>query len=247
MQNGLQVIALADHDTTGGIQEALDAARGTALTVIPAVEISTTTGTQFEIHILGYWIDREHTPLQERLSSLRQSRLRRGHKVLDLLAKNGCPVPWERVSDLASGGVVGRPHIAQAMVEARYVDSVETAFRRYLGKGRPAYVPRAKLPPQEALDLVRDAGGVPVLAHPSRIIEHIPALARGGLMGLEAYYGDYLEAETSFLVRLARKHGLIVTGGSDFHGAGITNATAPGATYVPVSVVEDLASRWGAS
>lgn len=240
LDSGLDYISLTDHDTTNGTQEALDAAWGTSLTVIPGLEISTDADGDHEIHILGYYVDYQSALLQEGLVRLRESRSERAQKVLSLLAQNGCPVSWQRVSALAGGGSIGRPHIAQAMVEARHVDSVEMAFQRYLGRGAAAYVPRAKLLPAEAIQLVRDAGGVPVLAHPSRIIEHIPRLVAAGLMGIEAYYNDYPEAEIEFLVGLALKHDLIVTGGTDFHGAGITSAAAPGAVHVPMSTVEEL-------
>jgi predicted metal-dependent phosphoesterase TrpH len=245
LQEGLQAISLTDHDTTGGVQEALDAARGTPLTVIAGVEMSTQTRGASEIHILGYHIDHVCAPLQECLARLRESRLERARKVLRLLAQNHCPVSWQRVSAFAGSGSVGRPHIAQAMVEANYVDSVESAFRHYLGRGGPAYVPRAKLLPQKAIQLIRDAGGVPVLAHPRQVIEQIPTLVRYGLMGIEAYYPDYVEAESTFLVGLARKHHLIVTGGTDFHGGDITSASAPGTVYVPLSVVQELRARAG--
>lgn len=243
LELGLRFISLTDHDSTDGIQEAMDAAAGTPLTVIPGVEISTDADAANEIHILGYHVERSYGPLQERLTRLRESRSNRAQKVIHLLAKSGVPVSWERVSDLAGTGSIGRPHIAQALVEANHVDSVETAFRRYLGRGAPAYVPRDKLTPQEAIQLIRAAGGIPVLAHPSRVIEHLPALVEAGLAGLEAYYNGYIEPEVTFLVKLADKHGLIATGGTDFHGAGITSVEAPGITFVPLSVVEALQAK----
>jgi hypothetical protein len=240
LERGLQHISIADHDTTDGTAEAVEAARGTGLEVIPGVEMSARSEGAFELHILGYYVDTGCEPLQERLAILRESRVGRARRVLDLLSRDGLPVSWSRVSELADGGSVGRPHIAQAMVEAEYVTSVEDAFRRYLGRAGRAYVPRDKLAPEDAVRLVLEARGVPVLAHPSRVIEHIPGLVKAGLMGIEAYYNDYLEAETAFLVGLARKQGLVATGGTDYHGGGITTAPAPGARYVPLSAVEAL-------
>ena len=243
LQAGLRYIALADHDTTDGVQEAVDAAAGTALTVIPAVEMSAMHGGSYELHILGYYIDHHYPALQERLVELRRSRIHRAQAILDLLASQGRPLSWERVAELADEGSLGRPHIAQAMVEADYAESVDAAFREYLRRGGTAYVPRAKLHPEEAIDLIRRAGGVPVLAHPTRVVEHIPALVRAGLLGIEAYYNEYPAAEVAFLRRLARKHGLVVTGGTDYHGAEITPASAPGTVEVPVEVVEALRAR----
>jgi predicted metal-dependent phosphoesterase TrpH len=240
LDRGLRYIALTDHDTTGGIQEALDVAWGTDLTVIPGVEISTEADGPNEIHMLGYHIDYQCEGLQKRLARLRKSRYDRAHKVLDLLAQNGCPVSWQRVSSLAGTGSIGRPHIAQAMVEAQYVESVEMAFQRYLGRGAPAYVARVKMLPAEAIQLILDSGGVPVLAHPSMIIEHVPALVRDGLQGIEAYYHGYPAPEVDHIVGIAQKHGIVVTGGTDFHGVGITSALEPGAVYVPESVVDAL-------
>jgi predicted metal-dependent phosphoesterase TrpH len=243
LQAGLRYIALTDHDTTGGVQEALDAAQGTALTVIPGVELSTQQEGSFELHILGYYLDHHDPSLQESLARLRRSRIERAQAILDLLSAQGYPLSWERIAALADEGTLGRPHIAQAMVEAEYVDSIEAAFRDYLRRGSTAYVPRAKLLPEEAIDLILGAGGVPVLAHPTHVVEHIPALVRAGLLGLEAYYNDYPDPEVAFLVRLAEKHGLLVTGGTDYHGGGITTADAPGARPVPVGVVDALRAR----
>jgi len=243
LQAGLRYISLADHDTTDGVQGALDAARGTELTVIPAVEMSTEYQGAHELHILGYHIDHHFPALQQRLAQLRRSRVERAQAILDLLSAQGRPLSWERVAALADKGSLGRPHIAQAMVEADYVDSVEAAFRDYLRRGGTAYVPRAKLLPEEAIELILQAGGVPVLAHPTHVIEHIPALVRAGLLGIEAYYNDYPEAEVAYLARLAEKHGLVMTGGTDYHGEGITTAAAPGTCHVPIEVVDALRAR----
>ncbi len=237
---GLKVIALTDHDSTDGVQEALDAAKGTGLTVIPGVEISTDVPGEHEVHILGYCINCRYSPLQEELSKLRQSRFGRARLIVEKLAQVGCPIRWERVLALAGDGAVGRPHIAQAMVEAGYVDSVESAFRLYLGRGAVAYVPRPKLAPRDAVRLILDAGGVPVLAHPVHVLEHLPGLVRAGLRGLEVYYDGYEEAERRFLLGLARKHGLIATGGSDFHGLEVVPSAEIGAAGVPWSAVEEL-------
>jgi len=239
LNKGLEVIALTDHDTTGGIDEALDAAHGTGLTVIPGVEISTDVPGNLELHILGYHINHHDERLQECLCRLRESRLDRARKMLKRLEQAGYPLPWERVMALAGSGSIGRPHIAQAMVEAAYVDSVESAFRLYIGRGAPAYVERAKLLPQEAIQTILAADGVPVLAHPSQVIEHIPFLVQNGLIGLEVYYNGYLQAEKRFLAQLATKHHLIATGGSDFHGPDI-GLSELGQVYVPWSAVKEL-------
>jgi predicted metal-dependent phosphoesterase TrpH len=163
--------------------------------------------------------------------------------MLDQLAQAGCPLSWEDVTHQSNGGVIGRPHIAQALVDARYVDSVESAFRLYIGRGAPAYVERLKLNPEDVIQAILDTGGAPVLAHPSRVTEHIPTLARAGLLGIEAYYPSYPEPERRYLANLARKHKLIATGGSDFHGPGITGAADIGIVDVPYSAVEQLAAR----
>jgi len=240
LAKGVQIISLTDHDTTEGIDEAQSAAQGTGLTVIPGVEISTDVPGANELHILGYCIDHHHAELQQRLGKLGTSRIHRAQKTLERLAQAGYPLSWEHLVELAGGGVIGRPHIAQALVDAHYVDSVEDAFRQYLARGASAYVDRFRFSPPEAIQMIQAAGGVPVLAHPSRVVEHIPNLVRLGLAGLEAYYPSYPPAEQQFLASLARKHDLIVTGGSDFHGPGITGAEDLGIVDVPWSAAEQL-------
>ena len=245
-QKNLRAIALTDHDTTDGVGEALRAAHGTGLLVIPGVEISTDVPGEYEVHILGYGVDHGHGPcgskhpMQERLRVMRGSRLDRARKMWERLGQLGRPVSWERVLALAGGGSVGRPHIAQALVEAGHAESVQDAFQRYVGLGAAAYIPRPKLSPEQAVQLILSAGGVPVLAHPIKVIEYIPALVRSGLAGLEVYYNRYSEVEQQFLAGLAHKHNLILTGGSDFHGPQVLDTVGIGEVSVPWSVVEQL-------
>jgi predicted metal-dependent phosphoesterase TrpH len=243
LDKGLEAIALTDHDTTDGIEEANEAARGTGVTVIPGVEISTDVPGNHELHILGYHIDPRHDELEARLSALRHARIDRAKRTVACLSEAGCPIQWDHLIDLSQGEVIGRPHIAQALVNAGHVDTVHGAFRQFLAKGRPAYIERFKLTPKQAIQAILAAGGVPVLAHPRRVLAHIPALVRAGLAGLEAYYPSHPEPEQRFLVKLARKHALIVTGGSDFHGPGITEASEPGVVFVPHSTVAALNDR----
>lgn len=242
-EKGLRVIALTDHDTTDGVAEAMAAAASIEVEpplVIPGVEISTDVPGQYEIHIIGYYVDLDNSALQKRLSGMRESRLNRARAIWERLNELGHPVSWERVLALAGDGAVGRPHIAQALVEAGYAESVTDAFQKYIGRSGQAYIPRPKITPEEAIRLIRDAGGVPVLAHPDHVIERIPALVQAGLMGLEAYYNGYAKVQIAFLKRLARKHGLIVTGGSDFHGPEVTESIELGSTFVPYEVVASL-------
>lgn len=245
LERQVEVISLTDHDTVSGVQEAVDAAAANdradgGVTIIPGVEISTDVPGKYEIHMLGYYIDIDHAPLQERLATMSVSRLDRARKIWERLQQMGCAISWERVLALASDGVVGRPHIAQALVEAGYVASVQEAFQRYIGRDANAYVPRPKLLPEQAIELIRDAGGVPVLAHPSYVVEHIPALVKAGLVGLEVYYGNYTQVEQHFLAGLARKHGLVATGGSDYHGPQVLDSVDIGQVDVPWAAVEGL-------
>ncbi len=244
LKKGLRVIALTDHDTTEGLEEALNAAHGSDLMVIPGIELSTDVPGQYEVHILGYWIDWHNPLFQERLTTMRQSRLHRARQVWERLVQIGCPLSWERLLAIAGGGAVGRPHIAQALIEAGYAESLQDAFQRYIGRNAPAYVTRPKLLPQQAIELVRQAQGLPVLAHPAQIIERIPMLAQAGLVGLEAYYDGYPQAQKEFLARLARKHNLIATGGSDFHGPDNVGTSDLGQVDVPYAAVIELQAAY---
>ena len=239
LERDLLAIAITDHDTTAGIDEALEAARGTGLEVIPGVEISCDVPHE-EVHLLGYYFDHHHPALQGKLRAMRDARLRRAKGMLAKLAALGFPLPWEVVAELAGDGSVGRPHIAQAMVKAGHVASTDEAFDLYIRRSGPAYVERYKLSPLEAVSLIKEVRGLPVLAHPLKVTHFLPSLVERGLVGLEVYYNGYSPEDIRGLADLARKFDLIPTGGSDFHGPGVLDTVEMGGVRVPMESVERL-------
>jgi predicted metal-dependent phosphoesterase TrpH len=232
---GLDLIGLVDHDTTGGLAEAQAAGARLGVTIIPGVEINTDLRGGGEAHVLGYYISPDDPSLVASLGALRDARERRGERMADRLRDAGFNISWERVRELA-GGAVGRPHVARALIEAGYATDVSDAFARYLSKGQVGYIPRYKLAPEDAIHIIRAARGVPVLAHPSYVpnLEErvLPELAEVGLEGLECYYGQYDAATEGRLLALAKRFGLIATGGSDYHGPNM-HPTPLGGHYVP--------------
>jgi len=245
---GLTLIALADHDSVDGIAPALEAARAyPQLSVIPAVEISTDL-PDGEAHVLGYFIDHASQELRSALEKFRNSRQRRAQAMVDKLNGLGVDIDWQRVREIAGEGSIGRPHIAQAMLEKGYVASFKEAFDRYIGHGGPAYVEREKMTPAEAVQLVVRSKGLPVLAHPFTVNDPeamIIELKEIGLVGIEAYYKDYTSEEIQMLVSIADKYGLITTGGSDYHGIDDSTETALGGVDIPPESVERLVSLAG--
>jgi predicted metal-dependent phosphoesterase TrpH len=239
---GLSFIALADHDSIDGIVPAQTAARAfPGLKVIPGVEISTDIA-EGEVHILGYFIDYNDPEFNAALAGFKKSRLQRGQKMVAKLGKLGIHIDWQRVMEIAGTSTIGRPHIAQAMLEKGYVTSFKQAFNEYLGHNRPAYVEREKMTPKEAVGLIIKAQGLPVLAHPLTLPDPeamMIALKEGGLVGIEAYYDGYTPEEVRRLLALAQRHKLLVTGGSDYHGLDTTE-TAIGGADLPLEAVEEL-------
>jgi 3',5'-nucleoside bisphosphate phosphatase len=232
---GLDLIGLMDHDTTGGLAEAQAAGARLGVTIIPGVEINTTLRGGGEAHVLGYYISPDDPSLAASLGALREARERRGERMANRLRDAGFPITWERVRELA-GGAVGRPHVARALIEAGYATDISDAFARYLSKGKVGYVPRYHITPDDAIHIIRAARGVPTLAHPSYVpnLEErvLPELVEAGLEGLECYYGQYDDATVARLVKLAKRYGLIATGGSDYHGPNM-HPTPLGGHYVP--------------
>jgi predicted metal-dependent phosphoesterase TrpH len=240
---GLAVISITDHDSVDGIAPALKAAENhPPLRVIPGVECSTDV-PHGEVHVLGYFIDYTNPELVIKLAAFRNSRKVRAQKMIDKLAGMGINIEWNRVEDIAGSGSVGRPHIAQAMLEKGYVPSLKEAFNRYIGREAPAYVEREKMTPEEVVQLTTRVGGLAVLAHPADIedLEHlIPRLQRVGLVGMEVYYNNYPLRTTQYLASLAHKHALVATGGSDFHGMDNATETPIGGVAIPREGVERL-------
>ena len=240
---GLDVIAIADHDTVDGIEPALAATKTfPRLTVIPAVEISADI-PQGEIHVLGYFIDYTAPELKVTLKGLRHSRVIRAQRMIAKLGGLGINIDWQRVQEIAGSGTVGRPHLAQAMLEKGYITSLKEAFVNYIGKGGPAYVEREKLTPIGAVELILRVRGLPVLAHPLTVdgLEAtVVELKAAGLVGIEAYYNGYTVDEVNRLVDLANENDLIPSGGSDYHGLDASTETMIGGVDVPLESAERL-------
>lgn len=216
--------------------------------MIPGVEINTDVG-EHEVHILGYLLDFAQPSLQVFLRRMRDGRLRRAEEMVRRLCALGAPIEWSRVAEIAAGASVGRPHIARALVEAGRVGSAREAFDRFIGRRGPAYVPRLKLTPEEAVEIVAAHDGVPVLAHPGwaasgPVLEQLPALIDRGLAGIEVYYPEHTSAMIEEYLRLADRYGLVVTGGTDFHGGGLATRVPLGSVPVPPDVVPALRARW---
>jgi predicted metal-dependent phosphoesterase TrpH len=226
---GLDVVALTDHDTTAGWSLA-EAARPPGLIVVPGMEMSCRwfPGDQppISVHLLAYLFDPLHPAFAAERSRLRDERLERGERIVAALAADGYPVSWERIVDHSEGGVVGRPHIARALVAAGVVVSVEDAFATLLHHGSPYYVAKADTEVRDGIALIRAAGGVPVFAHGlatarGRVVgdEAIVTMTEAGLLGLEVDHPDHTPQQREHLRGLADDLGLISTGSSDYHGA----------------------------
>jgi len=243
VENGLTIIAIADHDSVDGIAPALMAAEAfPRLKVIPCVEISTDVPNG-EVHILGYFIDYDNRDLQARLEKMRDSRRERAQGMIAKLKNLDIHIEWERVQEIAGTGSIARPHLAQAMLEKGYVASLKEAFNKYIGRSGPAYVERAKMTPVEAVELILWANGLPVLAHPLTMNDLETAviqLKSAGLVGIEAYYNGYTAEEINTLVSLGKKYNFITTGGSDYHGLEGITETMMGGAEVPIESAEQL-------
>jgi predicted metal-dependent phosphoesterase TrpH len=240
---GLTVIALADHDTTEGIAPALKAAEAfPQLKVIPCIEISTAV-LNGEVHILGYFIDTTNRKLRTAMEDMRHSRRKRAQKMVAKLRELDIHIDWPRVQELAGDGSIGRPHIAQAMLEKGYITSINEAFNRYISRGGPAYVKRKVVTPTEAVELVLVAKGLPVLAHPFTVHDMeamVIELKKAGLVGIEVYCNGYTNKEINRLVSLANRYNLITTGGSDYHGMDGSAEDTLGTLDVPMEAAEQL-------
>jgi hypothetical protein len=247
---GLEALALTDHDTIDGVPEALAAGSAAGIEVVPGIEVSL-AWPKGGMHLVVLWLAHGPGPLQDRLAAVRESRTARNHLIVERLCDLGMAITIDEVEAESAGGVTGRPHIAAVMVRRGYVPDPETAFALYLGNNGPAYVGRERLDPEAAIRLARDSGGVPVLAHPHTLgidnrlemADLLERLIAAGLVGIESHYGTYDAAGRAGMVAMARRFGLVPSGGSDYHGTYKTDiALGTGRVGIPVpsDVLEDL-------
>ena len=249
---GLSAIAITDHDTVSGYAEAAEAGKKYGVEVVPGIEISTKYGRA--VHILGYYIDPDSDKLAPVLEWVVHDRDERNRKMAELMAADGLPVSYEEMHR-RFGAVIGRPHFAEVLVELGLAKDIRDAFDRYVEKGQKYYLPRNFLSIERSIEIIREAGGVPVLAHPFQyqlddaglreLIEHC---MESGLQGMECRYSGYSVEQSKYLGRLAEEYGLIKTGGSDFHGDNkrhISIGTGTGHLEVPYKYLEKLRQTAG--
>lgn len=220
---GLPGIAITDHDTVGELARAMAYRDGEKLDVVlvPGIELNTEID-EVEIHILGYFIDYQSPALLSNLQQIVTARYERARQMVVRLRDIGCKISFEQVQELAQGEVIARPHVAMALIKNGHASSIREAFQKYIGRGRPGYVPRYRFTPEKALELIWAAKGVSVLAHPGLIRQ--PQMAETvldmGVEGLEVFYPEHSRQDMERFLALAKRRSLVVTGGSDFHGTG---------------------------
>jgi len=249
IEKNLAAIALTDHDTVDGLSAALAHAASRNIEVIPGIELSTEYRGK-DVHIVGLFI-RHHEPVfRDRLKEFCDSRDNRNIKMAQCLTDAGFPLTVEELASAFPGAVITRAHFARLMLEKGYIRNLNQAFEKYIGDDCPYYVPREKVTPVDGVRLILSAGGVPILAHPllykmkeAELDELIVPLKQAGLVGIEAIYPSHAPADEAYVRRLAQKHGLLVSGGTDFHGAnkpGLDLGSGYGRMRVPYDVLSPL-------
>ena len=251
---GLSALALTDHDTTAGLPRFLAAAAGTSVRAVPGVELSVDCSSGV-MHMLGYWMDVANPELARQMEWIRNGREMRNRAMLEKLNALGFAMTWDEVQGFAGEDVVGRPHFGQVMIQKGYAKDKNEVFDKWLGDGKPGYADRPRLTAEVAVALIRQAGGVAVLAHPFslRISKEAMAalfceLAAAGLAGVECYYSEHSADLTKEYLAMAAKADLVPTGGSDFHGEvspGIRLGVGFGGLNVPDEVLARLEARRG--
>jgi 3',5'-nucleoside bisphosphate phosphatase len=251
---GVTALAITDHDITTGLAEATLTGQQHGIEVIPGVEISSTLGNA-ELHILGYFLDWQDTGFDGRLKTLRDSRHRRNPQIIERLQALGIDLTYDAVRALAGSDSVGRPHIARALMDKGVVTSAKEAFDRFLAEGKPAYVPRDLPSPAEAIGWIKAARGLAVLAHPTwvrvtdqSLVDLVRQLKADGLDGVEVYYSTHAARQTREYLSLAQQLGLLVTGGSDFHGLtkpDIEVGIGKGSLHIPTSLLPKMKDAVG--
>lgn len=239
----LRAIAITDHDTIDGIAPALrEAKKYSDLEVIPGIEINTHYEGQ-EIHILGYYIDYKEDYLKQTLTEFQEYRILRAKKIIYKLNNQlKIDVCFDEVLKKAKGPSVGRPHIAAALAEKGYAENIQDAFEKYLDLGKPAYVPRKKITPYDAIDIIKKSKGIPVLAHPGLLEKQdiIQSLIDYGIIGIEVIHRDHSQWQNKFYYDFALKNNLLMTGGSDSHG---TDPITIGSLDIPAEFAYELKKK----
>ena len=251
-KKGLKAFALTDHDTVDGIEEAMAASIGSGVTVIPGIELSTEYEGK-DIHIVGLLIDKEQPAFKEKIQEFVDSRILRNRKMCQKLTEAGMPLTYEELMAEFPGAVITRAHYAQILLKKGYTKSLKEAFERYIGDRGPCFIPREKITPEDGVKLILDAKGIPVLAHPllygmgkDRLQLLVERLKVAGLEAIEAVYCTNTPSEEAQMRELAKKNGLLISGGSDFHGSakpGLEMGTGYGKLYVAVEILEELEKR----
>jgi predicted metal-dependent phosphoesterase TrpH len=238
--NGVQVFALTDHDTLDGLPAAASSASRAGIRLITGVELSVTE-EGMDVHLLAYGFDESDPTLVAAIGRYREGRRERARKILARLKGLGIRISLEEVEEIASGGALGRPHLAEALLRGGYVETFNEAFQRFLGHHAPAYVPKPRVSLEEASTIVREAGGVTILAHPGTLNrDHlIPAWSRRGLDGIVVWHSKHDPSAVERYRGFANMHGLLMTGGSDYHGER-TPGVVIGSVAVPLDILPPL-------
>jgi len=236
----LGVISITDHDCTDAYPYAIELGLKLGIEVIPGVELSSEIEGN-DIHVLGYYVDPENPAFSSKLREMKDARYHRARKMVENLNRQGVDLRFDTVLSIAGVGAIGRPHIAAAMIKEELVYSFREAFDRYIGYGLPAYVEKMNMRPKDVFDLIRKAGGIPVLAHPgvTQVDERIPEFIRDGLMGIEVYHTEHPSAVEKHYLKITKKSHLAFTGGSDFHNHN-HNKSEIGIPHVPAAAVNSL-------
>ena len=244
---GLSAIGITDHDEVGGIGPAIWTGHSCGIEIVPGVELTSGCNGR-EVHFLGYLINHNNRELREKLKFFRYHRFKRMEKMVERLKGLGVNIYMEAVRRLAGHGSLGRLHLARVLYQQKEVGTVQEAFDRYIGMGKPAYVEKPRLGIEEAFDLITLAGGVAVLAHPklARVDKSIPDMVRLGLHGIEAYYSKHTPEDTDRYLKIAKEHDLLVTGGSDCHGV-IKDSKLMGSVKLPYHYLDTLREYAGSS
>lgn len=252
LKKGLKALALTDHDTLAGLDEAILAAKDSPLEVIPGIEFSTEYNGK-DIHILGLFLDYKNQEFLKQVEPFLDSRETRNHEMCQKLTDAGLPISYEELQAMFPGAVITRAHFAQYMLKKAYIKELSTAFTKYIGDHCPYFVGRKKVRPEDAISLIHQANGLAILAHPTlysmtkkQLDTLVSLLSQNGLDGMEVVYSTYSQQEEREMKKLAIKYQLLFSGGSDFHGVLKPNlelATGYGKLFIPEEILQNLKER----